>query len=61
MDTNQRFADDLAQLDAELGRAIERQGSPPAQAEQDSFLGEDSALLRGLLADMTLAGTPRRR
>ncbi len=60
-DNNHRFADDLAQLDADLGRAIERRGSPPTQAEQDAFLGEDSALLRGLLAGMTFAGAPSRR
>lgn len=60
-DNNQRFADDLAQLDADLGRAIERQGSAPTQAEHDAFLGEDSALLRGLLAGMTFAGAPGRR
>lgn len=59
-DTNRRFADDMAQLDAELGRAIEQRGSLTA-TEQDRFLGEDSSLLRGLLAGMTLAGTPSRR
>ena len=60
-DNNRRFADDMAQLDAELGRAIERLGAQPTQAEQDTFLGEDSALLRGLLAGMTFAGAPGRR
>lgn len=60
-DNNQRFADDLAQLDAELGRAVKRRGSSPTPAEQDAFLGEDSALLRGLLAGMTFAGAPGRR
>lgn len=60
-DNNRRFADDMAQLDADLGRAIERLGTPPTQAEQDSFLGEDSALLRGLLAGMTFAGAPGHR
>ena len=59
-DQNRRFADDIARLDADLGRAIERCGAAPTQAEQDAFLGEDSALLRGLLAGMTLAGTPGR-
>lgn len=59
-DNNRRFADDMAELDAELGRAIEQHESMPAN-EQDRFLGEDSALLRGLLAGMTFAGAPGRR
>ncbi|HEX8661178.1 MAG TPA: hypothetical protein VF686_04870 [Brevundimonas sp.] len=59
-DNNRRFADDMAQLDAELGRAIEQRASLSA-AEQDRFLGEDSSLLRGLLAGMTFAGAPGRR
>lgn len=59
-DNNRCFADDMAQLDAELGRAIEQRSSL-TKAEQDRFLGEDSALLRGLLAGMTFAGAPSRR
>lgn len=59
-DNNRRFADDMAQLDEELGRVIDRGGSLPT-GEQDRFLGEDSALLRGLLASMTFAGAPGRR
>lgn len=59
-DNNRRFADDMAQLDAELGRAID-QGGLATTGEQDRFLGEDSALLRGLLAGMTFAGAPGRR
>lgn len=59
-DHKQRFACDLAQLDADLGRAIERRSALPTDAEQDRFLGEDSTLLRGLLAAMTFAGAPGR-
>ncbi|MGZ5393553.1 MAG: hypothetical protein ACXWD3_17425 [Mycobacterium sp.] len=59
-DNNRRFADDMAQLDAELGRAIEQRVSLPS-GEQDRFLGEDSALLRGLLAGMTFSGAAGRR
>ena len=59
-DNNSRFAADMAQLDAELGRAIEQRASVTA-AEQDRFPGEDSSLLRGLLARMTFAGAPGRR
>lgn len=59
-DNDSRFADDMAQLDADLGRAIEQRASLSA-AEQDRFLGEDSSLLRGLLAGMTFAGAPGRR
>lgn len=59
-DSNGRFADDMARLDADLGRAIELKCTP-TEAEQDAFLGEDSALLRGLLAGMTFAGAPGRR
>lgn len=60
-DNNQKLADELAELDAELGRAIERRAGARDPAEQDAFLGEDSALLRGLLAGMTFAGAPSRR
>lgn len=56
-DNNRRFAEDMAQLDAELGRAIEQRASLTSM-EQDRFLGEDSVLLRGLLAGMTFAGGP---
>lgn len=59
-DNNRRFADDMAQLDADLGRAIEQRASM-SHGEQDRFLGEDSALMRGLLAGMTLAGAPSHR
>lgn len=59
-DNDSRFAADMAQLDADLGRAIEERGRP-SLGEQDRFLGEDSALLRGLLAGMTFAGAPGRR
>lgn len=59
-DNDRRFAEDMAELDAELGRAIEQRATLTA-AEQDRFLGEDSSLLRGLLAGMTFAGTPDRR
>lgn len=59
-DNNRRFADDMAQLDADLGRAIEQRAALTA-GEQDRFLGKDSALLRGLLAGMTFAGAPSRR
>lgn len=51
-----RFADDLAQLDADLGSAIERRPALSIDAGQDRFLGEDSSLLRGLIAAMTFAG-----
>lgn len=60
-DNDGRFADDMAQLDADLGRAIERRGAALTQTEHDIFLGEDSSLLRGLLAGMTFAGAPGRR
>lgn len=60
-DNNGRFADDMARLDADLARAIELRRTAPTPAEQDAFLGEDSALLRGLLAGMTFAGAPGRR
>lgn len=60
-DNNGRFADDMAQLDADLGRDLERLGAPPTHEEQDAFLGKDSSLLRGLLAGMTFAGAPGRR
>lgn len=59
-DNNSRFAHDMAQLDAHLGRAIEQRASL-SSAEQDRFLGEDSSLLRGLLAGITFAGVPGRR
>jgi hypothetical protein len=59
-DNNRRFADDMAMLDAELGREIGQRDCLTA-GEQDRFLGEDSALLRGLLAGMTFAGAPVRR
>lgn len=58
-DNNRRFAEDMAQLDAELGRAIE-QRALLTSGEQDRFLGEDSSLFRGLLAGMTFAGAPGR-
>lgn len=48
-DNNRRFADDMAELDANLGRAIAMRTAAPTQAELDTFLAEDSALLRGLL------------
>ena len=54
-DHNQRNAHDLAQMDADLGAAIERRAALSVDAGQDRFLGEDSSLLRGLLAAMTLA------
>ena len=60
-DHNQRFADDLAQLGADLGSAVERRAALSLDAGQDRFLGEDSSLLRGLLAAMTFAGAPGRR
>lgn len=59
-DNNSRFAPDMAQLDADLGRAIEQQARLTT-GEQDRFLGEDSALLRGSLAGLTFAGAPGRR
>lgn len=59
-DNNRRFADDMAALDAELGRAIEERIAL-TPGEQDRFLGGDSSLLRRLLAGMTLAGAPARR
>ena len=59
-DNDRRFADDMAMLDAELGRAIGQRDRLTA-GEQDRFLGEDSALLRGLLAGMTFAVAPSRR
>jgi hypothetical protein len=59
-DNDSRFAEDMARLDADLGRAVELQASL-TPAEQDRFLGEDSSLLRGLLAGMTFAGGPGRR
>jgi hypothetical protein len=55
-----RFADDLAQLDADLGSAIERRAALSEGAGQDRFLGEDSSLLRGLIAAMTFAGATAR-
>lgn len=55
-DHTHRFADDLAQLDADLGSAIERRAAHFMDAGQHRFLGEDSSLLRGLLAAKTLAG-----
>ena len=58
-DNDRRFADDMATLDAELGRAIGQRDCLTPR-EQDRFLGEDSALLRGLLAGMTFAGAPGR-
>lgn len=58
-DNNRRFADDMAELDADLERVIERR-PPLTIAEQDRFLGEDSSLLRGLLAGMVVAGAPSR-
>lgn len=59
-DDNGPSADDMARLGADLGRAIEQRASR-TQAEQDRVLGEDSSLLRGLLAGMTFAGAPGRR
>lgn len=59
-DNNRRFAGEMAQLDADLGRAIAQRASLSA-AERDRFSGEDNVLLRGLLADMALASTPSRR
>lgn len=59
-DNNSRFAADMAQLDAELGRAIEQRARLTTE-DQDRFLGEDSSLLRGLLAGMTFAAAPSRR
>lgn len=59
-DNNSRFAADMAQLDAELGRAI-AQRAPLTAGEQDRFLGEDGTLLRGLLAGMSFASDPGRR
>jgi hypothetical protein len=56
-----RFAEDMARLDANLGRSIERRDAALTTSEQNRFLGEDSALLRGLLAGMTFAGAPSRR
>jgi hypothetical protein len=55
-DHYQRLAYDLAQLDADLGSAIERRARLSEGAGQDRFLGEDSSLLRGLMAAMTFAG-----
>lgn len=60
-DNNRRFADDMARLDADLERALAGRGAAPRQTDQDAFPGEDSALLRGLLAGMTFAGAPGRR
>lgn len=57
---NRRFADGMAALDADLGRVIENRSSL-TPSEQDRFLGEDCALLRGLLAGMTFADTPGSR
>ena len=59
-DHNQRHAHDLAQLDADHGSAIERCAALSVDAGPDRFLGEDSSLLRGLLAAMTLARAPVR-
>lgn len=59
-DNDGRFADDMGRLDADLERAIEFNLAKPTMAEQDTFLGEDSSLLRGLLAAMTFAGAPGR-
>lgn len=59
-DHNQRHAHDLAQLDADLGSAIERRGALSFDDGQDRFLGEDSSLLRGLMAAMTFAGATAR-
>lgn len=59
-DNDRRFADDMARLDSAFGHAIRQRGDKPTQSEQDAFLGEDSALLRGLLAGMTFAGAPGR-
>lgn len=60
-DNNRSFADDMAELDAHLGRAAAQRSAVSTNAEQDKFLGKDSALLRGLLAGMTFAGAPGRR
>ena len=57
---NQRFAGDLTQLDADLGRAFERRAAHFMDAGQDRFLGEDSSVLRGLIAAMTFAGATAR-
>lgn len=59
-DNNNRFAADMAQLDADLGRAIEQRARLTTE-DQDRFLGEESSLLRGLLAGMTFAAAPSRR
>jgi hypothetical protein len=59
-DNNRRFANDMAELEADLGRAMAQRAAAPTKAEQNTFLGEDSALLRGLLAGMTFAGAPDR-
>lgn len=59
-DNDRRFADDMARLDNALGQAIRQRDDTPTQAEQNAFLGEDSALLRGLLAGLTFAGAPGR-
>lgn len=60
-DNDSRFAEDMARLDRDLGRAIERRDAALTTGEQDRFLGEDSALLRGLLAGMAFAAAPGRR
>jgi hypothetical protein len=59
-DHTHRFADDLAQLNADLGSAIERSAAHFMDAGQDRFLGEDSSVLRGLIAAMTFAGATAR-
>jgi hypothetical protein len=59
-DPNRRYADDLPQLDADLASAIEKRAALSGDAGQDRFLGEDSSLLRGLIAAMTLAGATAR-
>ena len=60
-DYDRRFADEMARLDRAFGCAIRQRDDTPSQAEQAAFLGEDSALLKGLLAGMTFAGAPGRR
>lgn len=55
-----RFADALAQLDVDLGSTIERSAAHFMDAGQDRFLGEDSSVLRGLIAATTFADATAR-
>lgn len=60
-DNDGRFADDMVRLGADLGGAIESSQTKPTMAEQNAVLGDDSSLLRGLLAGMTFAAAPGSR